>query len=292
MSQGRLCELSPAQQDAAFGTEVLQVLREDGVDLDRFFACSYETQVSSGSWLPILRDKEGDGDVRFPLTPVAADGSAVARRIDVKLFRRQGGGIDAARAESLAQPTGKIPKTGYYGIGVLGAKNQANLGTLWRSAYQLGAAFMFVVGGRYKSQPTDTVHAVSRVPLFELDDWNSFVEFAPKGARWVAVEFGGTPLEEFEHPQDAVYILGSEDAGLPTSVQRACHATVTLSSERYASYNVAVAGSLIAYDRMAKLKKAASAKAVLEQTNCGVGKGAPWKSVGEDFPFSRGDAGS
>ena len=277
MSQGRLCELDPAHDSVALGTEVLRVLEADGVDLDRFYACSYETVESTGSWLPIRSGDLGDGDdVRFPLSAVAPDGSRVARRIDIKLMRRgPSDGADAARADGLAQPAGKIQRSGYYGIGVLGAKNQANLGTLWRSAFQLGAAFMFVVGGRYKAQPTDTVHAISRVPLFECDDWNAFVEFAPKGARWVAVEFGGVPLEEFEHPQNAIYILGSEDAGLPTSVLRACHATVTLSCERYASYNVAVAGSLIAYDRMAKLKQKAA------EGGRGVGKGSQWSSAAQ-----------
>jgi tRNA G18 (ribose-2'-O)-methylase SpoU len=48
----------------------------------------------------------------------------------------------------------------------------------------------------------------------------------------VAVEMGGTPLDEFEHPLDAVYLLGSEDGGLPTSVLRACHERVSLRSER------------------------------------------------------------
>ena len=63
---------------------------------------------------------------------------------------------------------------------------------------------------------------------------------------------GGTPLEEFEHPLDAVYILGSEDAGVPRSILRACHEVVSLRSERYASYNVAVAGSLVLHDRLIK----------------------------------------
>ena len=59
-------------------------------------------------------------------------------------------------------------------------------------------------------------------------------------------------LEDFEHPLDAVYLLGSEDAGLPTSILRACHERVSLRAENYASYNVAIAGSLIMYDRQAK----------------------------------------
>ena len=43
-------------------------------------------------------------------------------------------------------------------------KNSNNLGTLWRSAFQLDAAFLFTVGGRYKAQATDTVSAASCSP--------------------------------------------------------------------------------------------------------------------------------
>lgn len=62
-------------------------------------------------------------------------------------------------------------------------------------------------------------------------------------------------LEDFEHPLDAVYLLGSEDAGLPKSILRACHNVVSLRAENYASYNVAIAGSLIMYDRQSKERK-------------------------------------
>lgn len=242
LSQGRLTHAEPSQPAALTGIEVLRALTRDGVDLKRFYACVYETEASTGSWLPVLQDVTdldealpSESDVTLPLASMAADGSRVARRVDVKLFRRTAPSFDAARAEQASQPSGKIPRTGYFGIGVVGAKNQANLGTLWRSAYQLDARFLFTIGTRYKHQPTDTVHALQRVPFFELDDWNAFAEtFAPKGAKWVAVEFGGTPLSSFEHPLDAVYLLGSEDAGLPRSVLRACHETVSLESENCA----------------------------------------------------------
>jgi hypothetical protein len=45
----------------------------------------------------------------------------------------------------------------------VGGKNANNLGTLWRSAFQLDAAFLFTVGGRYKAQATDTVNAASHL---------------------------------------------------------------------------------------------------------------------------------
>ena len=49
-----------------------------------------------------------------------------------------------------------------------------------------------------------------------------------------------------------MYVLGAEDEGLPKSVRRACRHVVALPSIRSASYNVAVAGALVLYDRFMK----------------------------------------
>ena len=59
-------------------------------------------------------------------------------------------------------------------------------------------------------------------------------------------------METFTHPDRAVYILGSEDSGLPRSVVQACHHHVALPAVRTESYNVAMAGSICMYDRLAK----------------------------------------
>ena len=129
--------------------------------------------------------------------------------------------------------------------------------TLWRSAFQFGAAGLFVVGDRYEAQTSDVTKAWQRVPLVNHPDWNAFAAAQPRGALWVAVEMGGEPLESFEHPERAVYVLGSEDNGLPDSVVRACHRHVALPHVRTASFNVAVAGSIVMYDRLLKQGSAA-----------------------------------
>jgi tRNA G18 (ribose-2'-O)-methylase SpoU len=62
----------------------------------------------------------------------------------------------------------------------------------------------------------------------------------------------GVPLQDFAHPLKATYVLGSEDNGLPESVIAACDHHVAVPSVRASSFNVAVAGSLVMYDRMLK----------------------------------------
>ncbi len=189
--------------------------------------------------------------MRIPLVPPGS-ASRTRRRVDVKLFRRGGDGVDAAAADAAALDH-RGAAAGFHGIGVYGIKSSLNIGTLWRSAYQLGSSFLFTIGGRYELQTSDTLAVPARLPLMQLEDWAAFCESAPHGTQWVAVEMGdGEDLDEFEHPERAVYLLGAEDTGLPANVVRACHHHVALPSARSASYNVAMAGSIVMYDRLAK----------------------------------------
>jgi tRNA(Leu) C34 or U34 (ribose-2'-O)-methylase TrmL len=46
----------------------------------------------------------------------------------------------------------------YFEIGIYHPKTRNNVGTLWRSAYQLGASGLFTIGRRYERQSSDTWH--------------------------------------------------------------------------------------------------------------------------------------
>lgn len=142
---------------------------------------------------------------------------------------------------------------GFFEIGIYRGKTPANVGTLWRSAYQMGAAGIFTVGRRYPQQASDTVKAHKHIPCRQYDDFEAFIAANPYGAPIVAVEMGGRPLANFVHPERAIYLLGSEDFGIPPSVLAKCHHIVSLPAVRTESYNVAVAGSLVMYDRQTKL---------------------------------------
>ena len=142
--------------------------------------------------------------------------------------------------------------------GVLGELERRRLEYIGARAATVQATARGMIGRRYAAQPTDTVAAEKRLPLFEYQDWNDFCEGGrPRGAALVAVEMGGEPLEGFVHPRRAVYVLGSEDAGVPQSVLRACDHHVALPSVRYESYNLAVAGAIVMVDRLVKSRAAA-----------------------------------
>ena len=127
-------------------------------------------------------------------------------------------------------------------------------------AAQLGAAFTFTVGARFEKEDdkTDAIAAWRRVPQFSYDDVAQLVTATPRGAALVGIEMGGQALETFAHPERCVYVLGAEDEGLPKSVRRACRHVVSLPAIRSASYNVAVAGALVLYDRFMKRSRPVS----------------------------------
>lgn len=142
--------------------------------------------------------------------------------------------------------------SGYFEIGIYHPKTSENVGTLWRSAYQLGAAGIFTIGRRYKKQHSDTYHAPGNIPYRHFENWESFISTRPYGALLIGIEMGGIALGEFTHPKQAVYLLGSEDHGLPPDIMAACNNVVSLEAVRRSSYNVAMAGTIVMYDRMAK----------------------------------------
>lgn len=140
---------------------------------------------------------------------------------------------------------------GYFGIGVYQPKNSVNIGTLWRSAHNFGAAFIFTVGARYKRQPGDTTAAWKTIPLFEYTSMEDCLE-RPRDCFIVAVEQcdGAGDLRNFAHPDRVMYLLGAEDRGVPSDVLKQCQRIVQIDTPM--CLNVAVAGSIVMYDRAAK----------------------------------------
>jgi len=145
---------------------------------------------------------------------------------------------------------------GWFGIGIYRGKSEVNHGTLWRSAFQMGASFIFTVQARYSGKvspgSSDTTRTWAHLPCFRYESLDTLKASQPEACEFVAVEMGGEPLETFRHPPRAVYILGAEDDGVPQSIIDRCQHHVSLPTVRSASMNVAAAGSVMLYDRMIK----------------------------------------
>jgi tRNA G18 (ribose-2'-O)-methylase SpoU len=142
---------------------------------------------------------------------------------------------------------------GYYAMGIYRHKTEHNIGTLWRSAYILGASYIFTVGKKYKKQSSDVVRTWSRIPLFHYDEFEDLLNNIPYDCRLVGIEIDENAIElaAFEHPKRAIYLLGSEDCGLPEEIKEKCHFLVRLPGN--SSLNVAVTGSIVLNDRVAKI---------------------------------------
>lgn len=139
---------------------------------------------------------------------------------------------------------------GYFGIGIINGKASVNLGTLWRSAHIFDAKFIFTVGKRYSYQASDTKKTWKSIPLVEFEDYRSFQNHMPRDSKLVFVEqtTDAVLIERFKHPDQAVYLLGAEDRGIPSEILRTdAYATIKIAGGD--SLNVAVAGSIVMYDR-------------------------------------------
>lgn len=144
---------------------------------------------------------------------------------------------------------------GFYMIGVVNGKNHQNLGTLWRSAHGFGAAQIFTCGKRYpkRCEPSDVTKAPRHVPLVHYADIADLVTHVPAHTELVGIEIDAraSMLEPFRHPERACYLLGAEDRGLDEAARAACHRIVAIEGSPRC-LNVAVAGSIVMWDRLRK----------------------------------------
>ena len=137
----------------------------------------------------------------------------------------------------------------FFGIGLQNGKTPENLGVLWRTAQNLGASFIFTIGRRYTNQASDTHNAVKSMPYYHYKNFKDFARHLPKGVRIVAIEKtdNAENLDDFKHPRRCVYLLGAEDHGLTKEAIENSHFLIQFPSKY--SLNVAVAGSIVMYDR-------------------------------------------
>ena len=151
---------------------------------------------------------------------------------------------------------------GYFGVAVWRPKTESNVGTLWRSANVFGASFLAVVGGRYHKQSSDTMQTPRHVPLFEYNDFDAFLAHLPYGCRLIGVELveNARSLPIFCHPEQAVYLLGPEDGSLSPEILKRCHNRLVIPGSH--CLNLAVAGSVVLYDRIAKIEQACALRGV------------------------------
>lgn len=143
---------------------------------------------------------------------------------------------------------------GYFGIGIVNTKSPLNSGTLLRSANIYDAQFVFTVGKRYQLQSSDTLQTQRHIPLFHYENVDQLKAGIPFDCPLIGIEqtSSSVDLVEFKHPQRAMYLLGAEDHGLPKGILDICHKVVHIDTAK--CLNVAVAGSIVMFDRATKAR--------------------------------------
>ncbi|HWY35463.1 MAG TPA: RNA methyltransferase [Nitrosopumilaceae archaeon] len=144
---------------------------------------------------------------------------------------------------------------GYFAIGIFHSKRIENLGTLWRSADNLGAAYIFTIGRRYTGQGSDTTKAYKRIPLINYPDWETFLKARPMSTLLIGIEQceKSQSIINFTHPPRAIYLLGAEDYGLSKEIIKECQKVISIPTIN--CINVAVAGSIVMFDRIRQFKE-------------------------------------
>lgn len=149
--------------------------------------------------------------------------------------------------------TSRISRTQFFGIGIYHPKREVNVGSLYRTAASLGATFTFQIGSRFTLQSSNTCQSWKFIPHFVYDSIESWHKAIPYDTVPIAVELtdSAIPLTNYQHPHRAIYVLGAEDHGLNDQILDICRDTIIIPGEF--CLNVAIAGSIVIYDRISKL---------------------------------------
>lgn len=140
-------------------------------------------------------------------------------------------------------------KKGYFGIGCINMQTKENYGTLFRSALIFNADFIFLIGRKFKKMPTDTLKSHKHIPLYEYETFDDFYKNLPVGCKLIGIEKteNSIPIENFKHPKQACYLLGSESFGTPENIISKCDESIQLPGTQF--LNVSVAGSIVMFHR-------------------------------------------
>ncbi|MDH5219173.1 MAG: RNA methyltransferase [Gammaproteobacteria bacterium] len=151
-------------------------------------------------------------------------------------------------------------------IGLAKPKSPSNVGAIMRAAGCYGVDAVFYTGERYDRAAkfnTDTKGASENIPLTGVDD---LLDCIPPDAKIVCVELviGATPLPEFEHPENVIYLFGPEDGTLHQKVID--HADHVVYIPTNGCLNLAATVNVVLYDRLAKSPSTIASDKLIRQS--------------------------
>ena len=134
-----------------------------------------------------------------------------------------------------------------FAVGLDNPKTSINIGSALRAVNVYGGSMLAVSGHRYKVSATDTMSTHKEIPLIQVGNLHDAI---PYNCVPVAVELveGAQPLPEYEHPNNAFYVFGAEDATLGKRVLEWCRDVVYIPTN--GCMNLAATVNVVLYDRL------------------------------------------
>ena len=144
----------------------------------------------------------------------------------------------------------------FYAIGIENPKHSDNIDGLLRSAFLLGASYVFTIGGtKYKRSKINTGKFHELIPLFQFEDTDQFIKTIPENASLVSIDINKTsnktPIEirNYKHKPIEIFVLGNETSGLSQEILDISEDIVYINVRNNISLNVAVTGAIICQNR-------------------------------------------
>jgi len=151
-------------------------------------------------------------------------------------------------------------------IGLINPKSPSNVGSVMRAAGCYQADAVFYTGQRYARAAkfnTDTKSINKKIPLNGIED---IIAAKSTNMKIVCVDLveGATPLPEYQHPEQALYILGPEDGSIEQSIIDQADDVVYVPT--IGCMNLAATTNVLLYDRMAKLQTLTASNELIKQS--------------------------
>jgi len=147
-------------------------------------------------------------------------------------------------------------KTPQISIGLINPKSPDNVGSVLRAAANYGVDQVIYTGDRYPRaiERSDRSMDMSRklgkgIPISQT---SSLVDAVADDVTIICIEFAenATPLPEYQHPENALYIFGPEDGSLSQEIID--KADEVLYVPTVGSMNLSATVNVVLYDRLAK----------------------------------------
>ena len=132
-------------------------------------------------------------------------------------------------------------------------KFSASVGTMARNAELFRFDKLYVsqserTGGHIGA--TDTAKSFRRIGEFVWDEIGLISSMRDSGHKIVAIELenGATAVTDFNHPENALYIIGAEDKGISREILNTVDETVIIPADKKWSFNAADSATIVMYD--------------------------------------------